>query len=301
MCFWQSVLTERNLQVSGNSRAARSNLASRLRRGSPGESAEQAITRELYEELGIKFNEVYPWIRFNYIYPDKIVRLHVYRVFTWKGDPYGREGQRISWENPDAVTVSPLLPANNKILQAITLPLIYALTNIGQGSKIKLMARLTYVLEQGVRLMQVRTRHMNSEQLIQIMRPVVNLAHHYGAKILMDGNESAVLKSGADGMHLQAKQLMNTHTRPCKQLLSVSCHNASELARASTLRANIVLLSPVCFTPTHPNVPGMGWKKFNDLASNLPMPVYALGGLDSNHLETAMRHSAHGIALSSKI
>lgn len=266
-----------------------------------GEDAEQAIARELYEELGIKFNEAYPWIRFNYIYPDKIVRLHVYRVFTWIGEPFGREGQRISWQNPDAVTVSPLLPANNKILQAITLPLIYALTNIGQGSMIKLMARLTYVLEQGVRLMQVRTRHMNSEQLIQIMRVVVNLAHHYGAKILMDGNESAVLKSGADGIHLQAKQLMNTYTRPCTQLLSASCHNASELARASALHANIVLLSPVCSTPRHPNIPGMGWRKFNDLASNLPMPVYALGGLDSNHLETAMRHSAHGIALSSII
>lgn len=266
-----------------------------------GEGAEQAIARELYEELGIKFNEAYPWIRFNYIYSDKIVRLHVYRVFTWKGEPFGREGQRISWENPDAVTVSPLLPANNKILQTITLPLIYALTNIGQGSMIKLMARLTYVFEQGVRLMQVRTRHMNSEQLIQIMRSIVNLAHHYGAKILIDGNASEVLKSGADGMHLNAKQLMNTYTRPCTKLLSASCHNASELARALTLRANIVLLSPVCSTPTHPNVPGMGWKKFNDLASNLPMPVYALGGMDFNHLETAMRHSAHGIALSSKI
>ena len=94
---------------------------------------------------------------------------------------------------------------------------------------------------------------------------------------------------------------MNTHIRPCTQLLSVSCHNASELVRASTLRANIVLLSPVNSTPTHTNVPGMGWKKFTDLASNLPIPVYALGGLDFNHLETAMRHSAHGIALSSNI
>ena len=165
-----------------------------------GESAEQAIARELYEELGIKFNVAYPWIHYKYICPDRIVRLHVYRVFAWKGMPFGREGQRISWENPDAVTVSPLLPANNKILQAITLPLIYAITNTDQGSMIKFMARLTYVLEQGVRLIQVRTRHMGSEQLIQIMRPVVNLAHHYGAKILMEGNESVALKSGADAV-----------------------------------------------------------------------------------------------------
>ena len=266
-----------------------------------GEGAEQAITRELYEELGIKLNVAYPWICYKHIYPDKIVKLHVYRVFEWEGIPFGREGQRISWENPGSVTVKPLLPANEKILQAIALPLIYAIINAGPGNMVKLITRLTYFLEQGVRLMQVRVRDMNPDQRIQIMRPIVNLAHNYGAKVLVNGNEPFALKSGADGIHLSANQLMNTHTRPCKKLLSVSCHNASELAHAATLRANFVSLSPVRSTQTHPNISGMGWKKFSDLTNNLSMPVYAFGGLDSNCLETAMHHHAYGIALSSKI
>jgi 8-oxo-dGTP diphosphatase len=266
-----------------------------------GESAEHAIERELYEELGIKSKVAYPWIRYKYTYPDKHVKLHVFRVFTWEGMPFGREGQRISWENPGSVTVKPLLPANEKILQAIALPLIYAIINAGPGIMVKLITRLTYLLEQGVRLMQVRVRHMNPDQHIQIMRPIVNLAHNYGAKVLVNGNESIALKSGADGIHLPANQLMNTRTRPCTKLLSVSCHNASELSHAATLRANFVSLSPVRSTPTHPNISGMGWKKFADLTNDLSMPVYALGGLDSNYLETAMHHSAHGIALVSNI
>ena len=268
-----------------------------------GESAEQAITRELYEELGIRLNVVYPWICYKHTYPDKIVKLHVYRVFAWQGTPSGREGQRISWENPSSVTVMPLLPANEKILQAIALPLIYAIINAGPGPgiKVKLITRLTYLLGQGVRLMQVQIRHMNPDQHIQIMRPIVNLAHNYGAKVLVNGNESIALKSGADGIHLSANQLMNTHSWSCTQLLSASCHNASELAHAATLRANFVSLSPVRSTPTHPNISGMGWKKFADLTNNLSMPVYALGGLDSNYLATAIRHHAYGIALSSNI
>ncbi len=266
-----------------------------------GESAEHAIARELYEELGIKSKVAYPWIRYKYTYPDKHVKLHVFRVFTWEGMPFGREGQHISWENPGSVTVKPLLPANEKILQAIALPLIYAIINAGPGIMVKLITRLTYLLEQGVRLMQVRVRHMNPDQHIQIMRPIVNLAHNYGAKVLVNGNESIALKSGADGIHLPANQLMNTHTRPCTKLLSVSCHNASELSHAATLRANFVSLSPVRSTPTHPNISGMGWKKFADLTNDLSIPVYALGGLDSNYLKTAMHHSAHGIALVSNI
>lgn len=269
----------------------------------PGESAGQAITRELYEELGIRLKVAYPWICYKHTYPGKLVKLHVYRVFAWEGTPAGREGQRISWENPSSVTVMPLLPANEKILQAIALPLVYAIINAGSGPciKVKLMTRLIYLLEQGVRLMQVRIRGMNPDHHIQIMRPIVNLAHKYGAKILVNGNELLALKSGADGIHLPADQLMKTHSRPCTPLLSVSCHNAGELAHAAALRASFVSLSPVRSTPTHSNVSGMGWKKFADLTNNLPMPVYALGGLGSDSLTTAMHHHAYGIALSSNI
>lgn len=266
-----------------------------------GENAEEAITRELYEELGIKFNVAYPWIRYKHFYTDKIVKLHVYRIFVWKGVPFGREGQHISWESIDSVTVKPLLPANERILQAITLPLIYAIISAGPSAMVELRPRLTYLLKQGVRLMQIRLRIMNPDQRIQIMRPIINLAHNYGAKVLISGDESTALKSGADGIHLQASQLMSTHTRPRTQLLSVSCHNANELVHADTLNANFVSLSPVYPTPAHPNVSGMGWKKFAYLINELSMPVYALGGMDSDYLETAMLNRAHGIALSENI
>ncbi len=267
----------------------------------PGESAEQALTRELDEELGIRLNVAYPWICYTHDYPDKRVKLHVYRVFSWEGTPSGREGQRISWENPSSVTVTPLLPANEKILQTITLPLIYAIIHAGPGTKARLITRLTLLLEQGMRLMQVRIRHMAPGQHVQIMRLIVNLAHNYGAKVLVNGNESIALKSGADGIHLSASQLINTHTRPCTQLLSVSCHNASELAHAAALRADFASLSPVLSTPSHPGISGIGWRKFADLTHNLSMPVYALGGLNSNDLAAAMHHNAHGIAISSYI
>jgi len=163
-----------------------------------GESAEQAIAREIYEELGIKPKVAYPWIRYKYTYPNQHVKLHVFRIFTWEGMPFGREGQRISWEDSAAIMVSPLLPSNNHILEVIKLPLLYVITNTGQSSMVKLIEGLVKVFEQGVRLIQVCTRHMNPEQLTQIMRPIVNLAHHYGAKVLISGNELVTLKSGTD-------------------------------------------------------------------------------------------------------
>jgi len=165
-----------------------------------GESAEQALAREIYEELGIKPKMAYPWISYKFAYPNKRVKLHVFRIFNWEGTPSGREGQRISWEDSDAIRVSPLLPANNHILEVIKLPLLYILTNTSQSSMVKFMEVLVKLFEQGVRLIQVCTRHMNPEQLTQITRPIVKLAHHYGAKVLISGSESVALRSSADSI-----------------------------------------------------------------------------------------------------
>jgi len=165
-----------------------------------GESAEQALAREIYEELGIKPKMAYPWISYKFAYPNKRVKLHVFRIFNWEGTPSGREGQRISWEDSDAIRVSPLLPANNHILEVIKLPLLYILTNTSQSSMVKFMEVLVKLFEQGVRLIQVCTRHMNPEQLTQITRPIVKLADHYGAKILISGSESVALKSNDDSI-----------------------------------------------------------------------------------------------------
>lgn len=268
----------------------------------PGESAEQALKRELHEEVGICVNAAYPLICFAYTYPDKIVKLHVYRVLTWDGTPSGREGQRISWEDPTSVKVTPLLPANERVLQTIVLPLTYAIVTVRAGTSAKTLTRLKYLLEQGARLIQVRIQHIsNPGQHVQILRPIVNLAHRYGAKVMVSGSETTVLKSGADGLHLSANQLMNTTVQSRTTLLSASCHNENELAHAAALGANFVTLSPVCSTPAHPDMSGMGWRKFSELVKNLSMPVYALGGLDSNDLATAMRYHAYGIALSGDI
>jgi len=165
-----------------------------------GESAEQALAREIYEELGIKPKMAYPWISYKFSYPNKRVKLHVFRIFNWEGSPSGREGQRISWEDLDAIRVSPLLPANNHILEVIKLPLLYILTNTSQSGMVKFMEVLVKLFEQGVRLIQVCTRHMNPEQLTQVTRPIVKLAHHYGAKVLISGSESVALRSSADSI-----------------------------------------------------------------------------------------------------
>lgn len=81
-----------------------------------GESVEQALQRELQEELGIQIGAAQPWKVEMVDYPHALVRLHFCKVFDWKGALQMREGQSYSWERLP-VLVQPVLPGTVPVLQ----------------------------------------------------------------------------------------------------------------------------------------------------------------------------------------
>ena len=81
-----------------------------------GESVEQALHRELLEELGIEVVESVRWREQLVDYPHALVRLNFCKVFAWRGELQMREGQSFSWQRLP-VGVSPVLPGTVPVLQ----------------------------------------------------------------------------------------------------------------------------------------------------------------------------------------
>ena len=80
-----------------------------------GESVEQALRRELQEELGISIGAVTPWHVEMVDYPHALVRLHFCKVFDWTGALQMREAQDFAWEQLP-VKVQPVLPGTVPVL-----------------------------------------------------------------------------------------------------------------------------------------------------------------------------------------
>lgn len=267
----------------------------------PGENGRTCLARELHEELGIEIERAYPWITVVHAYPEKTVRLHFFRVFSWRGEPHGREGHALSWQFPSTPGVSPLLPANAPILSRLALPPVYAITQAGRYGIEEFLGRLDDTLAHGVRLIQVREKDMQNSALMHFAREVVARAHAFGARVLINGNIALAEQVGADGVHLSARQLATLEARPSLPLCAASCHDRDELERAAAIGCDFVVLSPVLSTASHPEAAGLGWETFAHLIENYSLPVYALGGMKQELLDTAMHHGAHGVAMLSGV
>lgn len=101
------------------------------------ETVQQALARELLEELGIQIGAVHPWKVEMVDYPHALVRLHFCKVFEWSGALEMREAQSFSWERLP-VQMSPVLPGSLPVLQWLAAELQYdGATHLVADSPIK--------------------------------------------------------------------------------------------------------------------------------------------------------------------
>lgn len=84
-----------------------------------GETPEEALVRELEEEVGIQVLSAFPYEHFSFEYPTKIIEFFFYLVEEWIGDPFGREGQEGFWIAQAELDEGLFPPANEKLIHKL--------------------------------------------------------------------------------------------------------------------------------------------------------------------------------------
>jgi 8-oxo-dGTP diphosphatase len=84
-----------------------------------GESAEEALRRELVEELGVEITSCVHLHSLEHDYPEMRVEIDFFLVRKWRGTPSGIEGQALRWLRPAEISPGMLLPADAPVLDLL--------------------------------------------------------------------------------------------------------------------------------------------------------------------------------------
>jgi 8-oxo-dGTP diphosphatase len=262
-----------------------------------GESAHEALARELHEEVGIRITVSEPLITIKHSYPDKTVCLRVLRVTQFNGKAWGREGQDVAWVPPADLLNLDFPAANKPIVAAARLPQRLMITG-AFDTETEFLHRLQQGLKHQVGMVQFRAPWLNQEDYVHLARKAHAVCRSHGIPLVANCPLEAFQKVRCEGLHLPSAALRQASVRPVTKSvwLSAACHDFAEIQQAQSLGVDFVSLSPVQSTTTHPDQPAIGWERFQDMVEQAALPVYALGGIQEEDLARATAAGAQGIA-----
>ena len=298
----------------------------------PGESREAGLARELAEELGVRVLAAHPLIWVEHRYPDREVVLDVWRVESYSGTPYGREGQPVEWRDVRSLDPARFPPADAPVLAALRLPRRYLVTPEPGRRPDAFLDRLSARVAEGFELVQLRAKSLSEPALADLARRAAEICRRGGATLLVNAAPDLARRCQAGGVHLASDRLariVREGTRvngglfvpggadpggsdpvwsdpgssdsggmrgPSSFLVGASCHDGADIERARAAGCDFVVLGPVRETPTHPGAPVLGWSGFRRYARGAGVPVFAIGGLGEHDVAAAGRSGGQGVA-----
>lgn len=248
--------------------------------------------------MGLTTSQWQPLMTLPWTYDEVNLVLHVFESSQFSGECVGKQGQPVHWVAAESLSQYHFPAANKGILMALSLPNKMMISgdfdNLEDG-----LNRLQAALDEGIRLVQLRAKALDKADFVAFAHKAIQLCHRYGAKALINA-KPAWLEDlpEADGLQLSSGALAGLSARPiaADKLLSVSTHSPLEIAKALALKADVILLSPVKATSSHPDIAPIGWSVFAEWVAKVPVPVYALGGMKPEDVATAVQQGAQGVA-----
>ena len=279
-----------------------------------GESVRQALKRELFEEVNIDIRECSPLLSFDYDYPGKPLQFSVWKVHGWAGQWLGKEGQETRWADISSLAPADFPAANKGIIAACKLPAVYLITPNLENYTLAFLSELQKYVAAGIKLVQYRNKKSNHHRAA--VTGMIDACRNPGAQLIVNSTPEFAMEVGASGVHLTSKRLLQLTARPLPAgyWVAASCHNMHELKHAVNSGVDFCVLSRVRKKKRSDSsasgeqgqpsdVPEniLGWAGFSDLVKQIPLPVYALGGMKLSDLTIARQHGAQGIALVSDV
>ncbi len=252
-----------------------------------GESALQALGRELEEELGIVPEKARPLMQLAWSYPGQDVWLDVWLVNCFKGIPYGREGQPIRWCAIEELDERSFPAANMPVLKALRLPSLLMITAPDGRFPVHRPHALLVLRRSGL---TVAEYCLWVEQIMQVWPK---------NQLLLHDHWEIVEALGVAGVHCSSLMWKTCEQRlplPANFLIGGSAHTVEDIEAMNRLEMDYATVSPVCPTASHPGATVLGWDGFACISRMARLPVYALGGMQSADLEVAWQRGAQGIA-----
>ncbi len=167
-------------------------------------------------------------------------------------------------------------------------------------------AQLTQaVIEGGARLIQLREKEGDTRQLVETAREMQQVCRKYGALLVVNDRVDVAAAAGADGVHLGQDDLSFAMARAILgpgKIIGISVDNLAQAEVAVAAGADYLGVGPAYPTDTKEcKLPAGGPSLIAQVASQVKIPVLAIGGITPENTLPLLKAGASGVAVISSV
>lgn len=159
-------------------------------------------------------------------------------------------------------------------------------------------------LEAGVRIVQVREKSLRDRELVEYARRVRQLTREFGALLIMNDRPDLAVLVDADGVHVGQEELSVHDARRIvgqDRLVGVSTHSIEQARQAVLDGADYLGVGPTFPSGTKSFEEFPGLDLVHEVAREIPLPWFAIGGIHSGNIEKVIRAGCRRVAISGAV
>lgn len=183
---------------------------------------------------------------------------------------------------------------------------LYLVTDEAAKCRHSLLETVQRAVDGGVTIVQYRSTNPDAGTCYREALPIRDFLASRGVPFIVNNRVDLALALDADGVHIGQRDLPVPSVRAMigpDRILGLSVSNADQLRAVDTSLVDYLGMGPVFPTISKLNAPPvLGVDGFAALASQSPLPVVAIGGLDAERArQVRATGTAAGIAVVSAI
>ena len=153
----------------------------------------------------------------------------------------------------------------------------------------------------GISCLQYRAKKVSAREQWDTARLLSAMCREAGLPFIVNDRADLAMACGADGLHVGQDDMPLKEARRLlgpRFLIGRSTHTSLQAREAWAQGADYIGYGPLFATQTKENnVPPLGLETFKELASSIPIPIVAIGGIKLHHLEALFGQGVQHIAV----
>ncbi|WP_400204197.1 thiamine phosphate synthase [Candidatus Methanomassiliicoccus intestinalis] len=181
---------------------------------------------------------------------------------------------------------------------------LYVITDRSWIGNRSMSEEVEKTLKAGATCLQIREKNISYDEYVSKSIELRKICNKYNVPFIVNDNIEVALASGADGVHVGQKDILNKNVRSIigsDKILGISANSIELAIAAEKAGADYIGVGSIQLSPTKGESKILSTEYVNEICNSVSIPVVAIGGINEQNIPRLKGIGIAGVAVISAV